>query len=251
MRLRAKAALITGAGGGIGRATAVLFAQEGAQVLLTDLNPTAGAETLAAVRAVGGQAEFVAGDVGDAADAARIVQRCIEAFGRIDVLFNCAGITVVGTVESLSPEDFDRVYHANVRGPFLMCKYAVPHMRRQKSGSIINMGSTASLVAAVNMISYGVSKSSLLGLTRSVAADYATEGVRANCLCPGATATPLLKQIMRERPPEQTAAFVAKHPIGRFAEPEEVAGAVVFLASDESAYMTGAVLALDGGMTAV
>lgn len=251
MRLQGKVALITGAGGGIGRVTSVLFGQEGARLLLTDIDEKAGRETLAEVTAAGGEAEFVAGDLAVEADAARIAEAAVSRFGRIDVLFNNAGVTRVGTAETLAVENLDLVYRVNVRGPFLMIKYVVPVMRRQGGGSIINMGSTASLVATVNMTAYGVTKAAILGLTRAAAADYARENIRVNCLCPGATLTPLLQKINRERSEAETAAFVAKHPIGRFAEPIEIARAALFLASDDSSYMTGAAMAVDGGMTAL
>lgn len=250
MRLAGKVALITGAGGGIGRVTAELFAAEGARLVLTDLDEQAGQESLAAVQAAGGEGVFVPGDVAEPADAAGIVEGGVARFGQIDILFNNAGITRIGNVETLPVEEFDLVYRVNVRGPFLMMKYTVPVMLRQGKGSIINMGSTASLVAAVNMTAYGVTKAAMLGLTRAGAADYAKQGVRVNCLAPGATLTPLLQKINRERPAE-SAAFAAKHPIGRFAEPVEIARAVLFLASDDSSYVTGSTLSADGGMTAV
>lgn len=251
MRLSGKTAIITGAGGGIGRVTAVLFAREGANLVVTDYNANSGLETLAEIQAGGGEGLFVRGDVTKPEDAERIVEAALAKYGQIDILFNNAGISRIGTVETLPVEEFDQVYGVNVRGPFLMSKYVIPHMRKRRSGTIINMGSTAALAAAINMTSYGVTKAAILGLTRAMAADYAQEGIRVNCLCPGATETPLLKQILRERPPEQSEAFIKKHPIGRLAQPGEIALAALFLASDDSSFMTGAAMSVDGGYTAV
>ena len=251
MRLSGKTAIITGAGGGIGRVTAVLFAREGANLVVTDYNAKSGQETLGEIQAGGGEGLFVQGDVTKPEDAERIVEAALAKYGQIDILFNNAGISRIGTVETLPVEEFDQVYGVNVRGPFLMSKYVIPHMRKRRSGTIINMGSTAALAAAINMTSYGVTKAAILGLTRAMAADYAQEGIRVNCLCPGATETPLLKQILRERPPEQSEAFIKKHPIGRLAQPGEIALAALFLASDDSSFMTGAAMSVDGGYTAV
>lgn len=251
MRLDGKAALITGAAMGIGKVTAELFAAEGAAVLVVDWDRAAGLQTAREIERRGGRAAFEPADVSQDADARRAVQACVDRFGRIDVLFNNAGIHCLGTVETLDEAEFDRVMAINAKGPFLMCRHAIPHMRRQGGGSIINMGSTAALVAAVNLTAYGMSKAAVLGLTRALAADYAHSGIRANCLCPGATDTPLLARLMSERSEAEKQAFLAKNPLGRAARPEEIARAALFLASDDSSYVNGLAFAVDGGFTAV
>lgn len=252
MRLAGKVAVITGAASGIGRATAALFAREGARLVLADVNEQTGEELAETFRAQGGEAVFVQTDVTSEADVQRMVAAAVERFGRLDILFNNAGIVRRSPVAECTLEEWEQVFAVNVRGVFLGCKHAVPVMQKQGGGVIVNTGSGASFIASPNSPAYTASKGAVLQLTKQVAVDYAKDGIRVNAVCPGVVDTPLMAPAFARGGDTEAgkAAFAAKHPLGRLAKADEVAKAVLFLASDESSFSTGSALMVDGGYTA-
>jgi NAD(P)-dependent dehydrogenase (short-subunit alcohol dehydrogenase family) len=249
-RLAGKSALITGAGSGIGRESALLFASEGAAVLLADRDAAAGEKVARAVTAAGGRAHFVATDVSVSADVARAVAEAERAFGALHVVFNNAGIfpaddgSPVDTPESV----WDQVMAVNLKSVFLGCKHGIPALLRAGGGSIVN---TASFVAvmgsATSQVAYTASKGGVLAMTREVAVEYARRGIRANALCPGPVDTPLLAELLAD--PAARARRFVHLPMGRLAQAGEVARAALFLASDESSYVNGSTFLVDGGIT--
>jgi len=247
-RLENKVALITGAGGGIGRATALRFAAEGARVVAADFDAAAGRATVEQVGAGGGTAAFVRADVARAADVADMIAFAEQQFGALHVLFNNAGIfpDEDGSVLDTDEGTFDRVIGVNLKGVFFGCKYGIPALLRAGGGSIIN---TASFVAvmgsATAQSAYTASKGGVLALTREIAVEFARQGIRANALCPGPVNTPLLQSLLAD--PAARARRIVHLPMGRLAEAEEIANAVLFLASDESSYVNGATFLVDGG----
>jgi len=252
MRLENKVALVTGAGLGIGRATAILLAKEGAKVVVVDKDPT-GKETVEDIQKSGGKAIFVKADVSKAEDARRMIETCVEEFGRLDILFNNAGILKGGpsgdNILEITEEDWDRIIDVNVKGIFLGCKYAVPHMIKQGGGSIINAGSIAGVVARSGQLGYSTAKGAVVNMTRELALDLAKYKIRVNATCPGFISTPLVKSFVDSQP-QMASIWQSWHPLGRFGTPEEVAYAVLYLASDESSFVTGSALVIDGGFTA-
>ena len=230
--------LVTGAAGGIGAAVTQRLVAEGARVAAADL------------QAPDGIAEAsVGGDVTDEDDAARVVEKARSALGGLDGLVLTAGIHYVGPTHEMAAADFDRVLAVSARGTFLCLRAALPGMLQQRSGRIVTYGSTAALVGAPGLTAYAAAKGAVLQITRSVAAEYASQGIRVNCLCPGATDTPLLRRLMADRPdPEH---FAQAHPIGRFADADEIAAATAFLLSDDASYFIGSAVVCDGGFTAV
>jgi NAD(P)-dependent dehydrogenase (short-subunit alcohol dehydrogenase family) len=229
--------LVTGAAGGIGRTSVERLVAEGARVAAADLEPPEGLDALA-----------VAGDVTDPGSAARVVDAAADGLGGLDGLVLAAGIHWTGPTHEMEPADFRAVLDVSVLGTFLCCRAALPRFVEQGSGRIVTLGSTAALGGAPGLAAYSAAKGAVLNLTRSIAVEYARAGVRANCLCPGATNTPLLHRLMAER--SSPDAFRDKHPIGRFAEPEEIAASVAFLLSDEASYYVGSAVVVDGGFTA-
>ncbi len=244
-----RAALVTGAGSGIGRATALLFAKNGAKVAINDLAPARAAETLELVKAAGAEGLCVPGDVSRAAEAEKMVADTVRAFGRIDILINNAGIILPGRVDDMSEDDFDRVMRINVKGTFLVSKYAVLAMRKSGGGVIVNNASVAALKGIADRSAYSASKGAVVSLTKAMAMDYIKENIRVNCVCPGTTHTPALEERMRAfaDPEAARAAFIARQPLGRLGRDEEIAQAMLFACCDEAAYMTGSVIAIDGG----
>jgi NAD(P)-dependent dehydrogenase (short-subunit alcohol dehydrogenase family) len=253
MKLQDKVALITGGNSGIGRATAMLFAQEGARVIIAARNEARGKETVADIAQAGGQVLFVPCDVRKAVDCQRVVAGTVGAFGRLDILFNNAGIiypdrTVLDTTE----EEWDNTMAVNVRGVYLMSKYAIPHMAASGGGVIINTASVLGLVGGGGVAAYCASKGAVVLLTKAMALDHAPQHIRVNCICPGSVDTPMLDGeiealggVEKARP-----VFVAKHPLNRISTPEEIARAALFLASDDASFVTGISLSVDGGRTA-
>jgi NAD(P)-dependent dehydrogenase (short-subunit alcohol dehydrogenase family) len=251
MRFQGKVVLITGAGVGIGRAAAVRFGKEGAKVAINSLTPANGQETLRLLQEAGGQGIYIQGDVSLAADARRMVEETIKAFGRIDILVNNAGIVLPGRVDNISEEDWDRTIAVNLKGVYLVSKYTIPEMRKIGGGVIVHNASVVAIKGVKERGAYTASKGGVLALTKAMAADYLSENIRVNCVCPGTTYTPSLeRRIQAFADPEKARVdFIARQPMGRLGKDEEIAAAILFAASDEAAFMTGANIAIDGGMT--
>lgn len=253
-RLSGKIALVTGAGSGIGRAAALRFAAEGAAVAVLDLRAEAAADTAAQIAKQEGRAIALAADVSAAAHVDEAVGQAVAEFGRIDVLYNNAGIGSAGSVAVADEADWDRALNVNAKGTFLVSRAVVPHMTGgDGTGSIVNQGSVAGLVGVPNFAAYCAAKGAVIALTRSMAVDLAPR-IRVNVICPGTVYTPLMEPMLRARGDGDLAAGLAKtvvkYPIGRLGTPEEIANVALFLASDEAAFMTGSVVTPDGGMTA-
>jgi NAD(P)-dependent dehydrogenase (short-subunit alcohol dehydrogenase family) len=251
MRLQDKVALITGAGSGIGRETATLFAREGASVVVVDVNDAAGQETVSMIEAAGGQATYVHADISQAADCEKMVRTAEERYGKLNVLFNNAGISHINDDNAETTEEtvWDLTMNINLKGVFLGCKYGVPALRRAGGGSIINTASFVALVgAATPQIAYTASKGGVLSMTRELAVVHARENIRVNALCPGPLRTELLMKYLNTE--EKRQRRLVHIPMGRFGEAKEIAQAVLFLASDESSFVTGATFMVDGGITA-
>jgi NAD(P)-dependent dehydrogenase (short-subunit alcohol dehydrogenase family) len=251
-RIQDRVALITGGASGIGKATAQLFLDEGAKVVVSDINAGALDRTVEELRAAERQVLGVAGDVRSMKDAAAMVQGAVDGFGRLDILFCCAGITSVMPISELSEEEWDAVIDTNLKGMFTLVKQALPHMRAQGGGTIITMGSEMGIVAVPESPAYNASKGGVIMFTRSIAIDLIRDNIRVNSLCPGITRTPLLQaEVDNSLDPEKTAQEQAEWaPILRVADPLEIARGALFLASDESSFAVGSCLVLDGGYTA-
>lgn len=252
MRLAGKVALITGAASGIGQATALLFAREGARVGVVDIDETGGRETARAIADAGGEALYMRADVGSADEARAAVDAVVGTSRRLDILFNNAGVSHVGVLHEVPEEDWERVMTVNVRGVYLMSKYAVPYMIAQGGGCIINMSSAAALLGLSRRAAYSASKGAVLSLTRAMAVDYADAHIRVNALCPGTVYTPFVERYLKDSYRDPAAALEAlkqRQLTGRLARPEEIAAAALYLATDDAAFMTGAPFIIDGGVT--
>jgi NAD(P)-dependent dehydrogenase (short-subunit alcohol dehydrogenase family) len=249
MRLAERVALITGATSGIGRATALLFAREGARLTLTGRNEERGHAVAAEIRAAGGRAFFLPSDVRRESDCRSAVERAIAEYGRLDILFNNAGVFFPNTAIECSEDEWDAQVDTSLKGAFLMSKYALPHMIRQGRGSIIHNSSGWGIVGGDRAVAYCAAKGGLVLLAKAMAIDHGRQGVRVNCICPGDVDTPMLPEDARLRGMEWRTylAGCANRPRGRIGTAEEIANAVLFLASDESSFMTGAALVVDGG----
>jgi NAD(P)-dependent dehydrogenase (short-subunit alcohol dehydrogenase family) len=246
--LSGRTALVTGAGSGIGQAIAEALAAAGARVVVAELRPETGQETVDRIRSAGRLAEFVQLDVAAEPD----FERAVSAFPEVDILVCNAGIGHVGTILTTSGADFDRMMSVNVRGVFNTMKAWIPGMVARGRGSVVNLASTAGLGGLVDRLAYSVSKHAVVGLTRSTALDLARTGVRVNCLCPGRVETPFVRSRIAEYSDPAAAAreMASTQAMGRLAQPSEVAAAAVFLASDASSFVTGVALPVDGGWTA-
>jgi len=252
MRLANKVALITGGTSGIGEATAVLFAKEGAKVAITGRNEKRGHAVTEQITEDGGQAIFIRTDVRKADDCRRAVDETVRTFGRLDVLFNNAGVFYAHTALACSEEEWDEQLDINLKGAFLMSKFALPPMIGQGNGVIINNSSGWGLVGGDRAVAYCASKGGMVLMTKAMAIDHGRQGIRVNCICPGDVDTPMLPADARLRGLkwEEYLAGCTTRAMGRIGTPEEIARAVLFLASDDSSFMTGATLAVDGGGTA-
>jgi len=253
-RLDEKVAVVTGAGSGIGQAIASTFAAQGARVFLLERDARAAAQTVEDISASGGAAVAVACDVSDAAAVTAAFARVDADAGRLDILVNNAGIAHIGTVESTTETDLDRIYAVNVKGVFLCSQATVPRMKRHGGGVILNLASIASLIGLVDRFAYSMSKGAVLTMTRSIAVDYIKQGIRCNCICPARVHTPFVDGYLREHYPgreeEMFQQLSAYQPIGRMGTPEEVAALALYLCSDEAAFITGQAYPIDGGVLA-
>lgn len=251
MRLADKVTIITGAGGGMGRTAALMFAKEGAKVVVAEYGEAAGAETVEQIRAAGGDATFVRADVSKDADARAMVDHAVATYGRLDCLYNNAGIMPEAdhSVIDTEVDVWDQVMAVNVRGVYLGCKYAIPAMQAAGGGSIINIASfVAILGCSVPQDAYTASKGAVLSLTRSLAVQFGPDGIRTNAICPGPVETPLLMDwLLKDEAAKRLR--LARNPTGRFGKPEEIVHMAVYLASDESRWTNGASLVVDGGIT--
>jgi NAD(P)-dependent dehydrogenase (short-subunit alcohol dehydrogenase family) len=248
MLLAGKVAIVTGGGSGIGRASAVRFAAEGAAVVVSDIRGPKADETVGMIADAGGSAVSCRADVARADDVERMVATAVDAFGGLDVLFNNAGTIRPGTAVRLSEEDWDLVMAVNVRSVFLGAKYAVPAMAARGGGAIVSTASVSGLHGDPAGVVYSASKAAVINLTRSLAVDHARQQIRVNCICPGAIDTPPVGRMLADA--DARARSERAHPLGRIGRPEEIAAAAAWLCSDESSFVTGHALVVDGGLSA-
>ena len=248
MRLEDKVAIITGAASGIGKATAKLFAAHGAKVVVADIDEDGGNQTVTDIQDAGNEAIFVQTDVTVKADTDQMVAQTLKIYGKLDILLNSAGIAMRLPVAELPEEDWHRCLDVNLNGVFLCAKAAIPAMQKNGGGSIINMSSIYGIVGADVRAAYVASKGAVTNLTRGMALDYAEDNIRVNCICPGFVETPLVAGVIKT--PDEYQKLANKHPMRRLGQPEEIAYGALYLASDESVFVTGIALPIDGGYTA-
>jgi NAD(P)-dependent dehydrogenase (short-subunit alcohol dehydrogenase family) len=253
MRFSGKVVIITGGSSGIGLAAAQLFAREGARVVLMARNEARGLEALATITAAGGQALFVAGDAARAADCKACVDATVQAYGRLDILFNNAGVIFVDRdVVATSEEEWDETIGATLKSIFLMSRYAIPHIAAAGGGSIVNNSSIFGLVGGTGVAAYCAAKGGVITLTKAMALDHAAQGIRVNCVCPGSVQTAMLEKEMNDQGGivAELPKYAARHPLKRISTPEEVAAVVAFLASSDASFVTGIAMPVDGGRSA-
>jgi NAD(P)-dependent dehydrogenase (short-subunit alcohol dehydrogenase family) len=249
-QLAGKATLVTGGGSGIGKASALAFAREGARVVVADVNAAGGEETVRLIQDTGGEAAFVRADVSQAGPVEAMVQHAVSVYGGLDCAFNNAGVSGGrGLIHEYSEDDWDRVTGINLKGVWLCMKYEIIQMLAQGSGAIVNTASVMGLVGGSRSPAYGASKHGVVGLTRTAAVAYAQSGIRVNAVCPGYIRTPLIEQGALTDPGGEER-IIARHPVGRLGTPEEVAETVVWLCSDAASFVTGHAMAVDGGYVA-
>lgn len=248
VRLKDKVAIITGAASGIGKATAILFAEHGANVVVADIDRDGGRQTATEIQDVGNVARYIKTDVTNSVETQNVVAQTVDIHGKLDILFNNAGIAMRLPVAELPEEDWHRCLDVNLNGVFLCAKAAVPAMQINGAGSIINMSSIYGIVGADVRAAYVASKGAVTNLTRGMALDYAQDNIRVNCICPGFVETPLVAGVIKT--PDEYQKLADKHPLRRLGQPIEIAYGALYLASDESAFVTGIALPIDGGYTA-
>jgi NAD(P)-dependent dehydrogenase (short-subunit alcohol dehydrogenase family) len=250
-RLNGKSAVITGAGNGIGRATAIQFADEGARLVINDIDKRSLAAVAETLRSAGADIVEVVGSVADPADAQAMISAAVSNYGVIDILVANAGVIPLGTITDTAPEDWDRVMDVDARGMFLTCKYAITEMARQGSGSIICLSSISGMAGQGGQAAYGPAKFVATGLTRHLAVEWAQHGIRVNAVAPGTIETEAVRQVVKTAEGRRYVDLIREqHPMKRLGQPAEVAQAIVFLASDDASFITGEVLAVDGGYLA-
>ncbi|MBI2194948.1 MAG: glucose 1-dehydrogenase [Planctomycetes bacterium] len=252
LELGGKVAIITGAAGGIGRATANIFAAEGARTVVVDRNAKGGMETVAEIRKAGGEAIFIRADVATAAGASRMVGRAVEAFGGIDVLHNNAAIIRSHSVTETSEAEWDLILRVDLKSVYLCSRACIPVMKKRGGGAIVHTASVHSFASIPAISAYAAAKGGVLALTRQMAQDYAADGIRVNCVCPGATDTPMLRTAINEteNPRKTWKQWEQACPLNRIGKPEDIGHAVVFLASPRASFVTGQALIVDGGLLA-
>ena len=248
MRLKDKAAIITGAGSGIGAATAKLFAEEGARVVVADWSEKSGDQTLSEIKGFGGEGIFVKTDVSKAADIEEMVETCLKNFGRVDILMNNAGIVKQGKITEFSEADWDVVLNIDLKGTFLGCKKVIPEMEKQGGGKIVNIASIAGLIGFDNLSAYCAAKGGIIAYTRELALECAPKKINVNCIAPGVIKTAMTKDTLTD--PAQKRAMELGTPYPRLGEPEDIAYAALYLASEESDFVNGHTLVVDGGWIA-
>lgn len=251
MRLENKVAIITGSGGGQGRRAAERFAEEGARVVVSDVKRDACDEVVAGIKAAGGEAIAVPADVSKGADVKALVEAALDSFGKLDVMYNNAGILLVdrdGPVTEIDEDTWDLVMSVNLKGVYLGCKYAISAMQRTGGGSIVNTASTAGLVGVGGTHAYMATKGGVIALTRGIAVTFGRQQIRCNAICPGVIETPMVANLTEHE--RAAASAIRWHVLRRFGKPDDVVGLALFLASDESSWMTGSIIPIDGGMTA-
>ena len=244
MRLQGKVALVTGFGSGLGQAIAVLFAKEGASVIGTSKTEAKGRETLEMIHKIGGKALFLSGDVGNSKQMGTLVEQAVKNFGGLDIVINSAGVRINGSITEITEEDWDRTIDTNLKGVFVVSRLAIPEMIKRGGGVIINIAARSGIAGQAGRAAYCASKGGMITLTEAMAMDHAGQKIRVNCICPGPTRTPMIDPST----PEKLARYTARVPLGRIGEPEDVAHAALYLASDEASMVTAAILPVDGGM---
>jgi NAD(P)-dependent dehydrogenase (short-subunit alcohol dehydrogenase family) len=244
MKLKNKVALVTGFGSGLGRATAVLFATEGAAIIGTSTTDSKGRETVALIEKENGKVFFRSGDVSQSAQMKSLVDEGVKRFGGIDIVVNSAGVRTNGSITEITEEQWDRTLDVNLKGVFVVSRLAIPEMIKRGGGVIINIGARSGMAGQAGRAAYCASKGGMITLTEAMAMDYATQKIRVNCICPGPTRTPMVDTST----PERLEYYQTRVPIGRIGEPEDIARAALYLASDEGSMVTAAILPVDGGM---
>jgi meso-butanediol dehydrogenase/(S,S)-butanediol dehydrogenase/diacetyl reductase len=244
MKLRRKVAFITGFGSGLGQAIAVLFAREGAAIVGTSTTESKGRDTVARIEKEGGEVLFRAGDVSRSAQMQSLVDEGVRRFGGLDIVINSAGVRTNGNITEITEEQWDRTIAVNLKGVFVVSRLAIPEMVKRGGGVIINIGARSGMAGQAGRAAYCASKGGMITLTEAMAMDHARDKIRVNCICPGPTRTPMVDTST----PEKLARYATRVPVGRIGEPEDIACAALYLASDEASMITAAILPVDGGM---